>query len=140
MPLVRAKSKRKEGSTCSFEGCDVKINLGDDYLWDFTNSIAYCTGHDELNSKVVENKTQGQSGSKGGFSRGTATFRTPEDGATALGIFGSFVAETMPGIIRKVESLDNKKAIPTERLDHWTKQFLAVFLGKTEVHQGGKTS
>jgi hypothetical protein len=140
MGIIKSTSKKPDGP-CSFEGCKETIKQGGDYLWDFSKSKAYCTNHEEMNKQVQE--SSGSQNKGGQFKPGykaPATFRTPEDGATALEIFASFCEKRLPGVIEKLDGTPNENQVRIERIDHWTKVFLAVFLGKTEVNQGGKTS
>jgi len=52
--MTFVKSKSKYDSACKAMGCENKITVGSDYIYDTEGKIAYCLNHDEVNSKVVE--------------------------------------------------------------------------------------
>ena len=130
MPLVKAKSKY-DNSTCSFEKegmkCSNTWKKDEDYIWDTDNKKAFCTKHDELNSKVVEG------GGKGGFSRGASMplCRPLEEAVNAIKQFHEVVVPMIRQQAQediKSDHVSNDQI--TTRIDFWTEIYLENFLGK----------
>lgn len=129
MPFVKAKSKY-DNSTCSFEKDGMKCSntwkKDEDYIWDTDGRKAYCTKHDDINSKIVEG------GGKGGFSRGSSMplCRPLEEAVNATTQFHAVVVP----MIRQQAKTDNDategKDVYLDRIDFWTQLYLENFLGK----------
>ena len=97
MGIAKAKSKRD--STCSQDGCDNKITEGSMYLWDFTNSKAYCLSHEDLNNQVEE-----KSYSKGGNYYKLSLGQAPEVLALALEL-GDTILKRIEGTVEPRDQL-----------------------------------
>lgn len=57
MPFIKTNSKWENGSTCSKDGCENRIEFRDEYIFDTDGKKGYCLKHDEINSKVAAKPT-----------------------------------------------------------------------------------
>lgn len=126
MPLIKAKSKidakcsyQKNGMTCSNA-----YKTGDDYIYDTDLKKGYCCSHEEINSKVTENKPQG-GGSWQGGKGGIPLCRSPEEGLTAIKIWTESI---VPLISTTSEKLYGNNT--AEHIDKVAKMFEEIYLGK----------